>query len=141
MLIVVQCSCPSTVEHADPAAVLVEVKVVFAWPDVMVPLADERITLVALKVTPTGGTLGGGVSVALAEFCVMSAVTVEVAPGVVGFGDALVVSLIHGLPSRLAAPVPPSPFGVPVQPEPTPPGPKLQPHQLFSRLIGDSEPL
>ena len=62
----------------------------------------------ALKVTPTGGTLGGGASVAASEFRVMSAVTVEVPPGVVGFGDALVVNTIHGLASRLAAPVPPS---------------------------------
>ena len=83
---------------------------------------------VAVKLTGVGGTVFEGISVS--EFCVRSAATVDMPFCGIEFGAALTPSTGRGLAFRLAAPVPPSPFGVPLHPAPPVPGPKLQPHQL-----------
>src|SRR5689334_19553139 len=67
--------------------------------------------------TPAGTTAS--------EFFVMSAVTVEFPPGVIGLGEALMPRTIHGLKSA------PEPV---TAPQPELPGPALHPHQLFSRF-------
>src|SRR5688500_10328292 len=66
------------------------------------------------------------------ELRLMSAVTVELPPGVIEFGLADTFRTIHGLKSTDAAPAPVTwsqsgEFSVPS-------GPALQPHQLFSAL-------
>src|SRR6266567_4148482 len=61
----------------------------------------------------------------------MSAVTVELPPGAIGFGEALVPSTIQGVKS--ATPETAS--------QPALPGPALQPHQLFSSLTLATEAL
>src|ERR1700704_1964139 len=88
----------------------------------MVPPGGATLPSVAEKATPTGGTKVVSDGTALSELWVMSAVTVEVPPGVIWFGDALTPRTIHGLKSR------PAPDAVS---QPVPPGPALQPHQLF----------
>ena len=120
-----------------PAEVLAEVNVDIAWPAVIVPVGGAMVPLVAEKLTPTCGTNVGPETKTLSEFLVRSAVTVEFAPGVVGFGAAVVPSTIQGLLS--STPVFPAktsvPLVVPLHPAPVAPGPKLQPHQLFSTLM------
>src|SRR5882724_1828369 len=95
------------------------------------------VPFVALKATLTGGTKIVVEGTALSELCVISAVTVELPPGVVGLGEALVPSTIQGLES--STPVLPAntrvPLAVAPHPAPPAPGPKLQPHQLFSTSI------
>ena len=105
-----------------PAELLAEVNVDVAWPAVIVPADGAIAPLVALKDTGISGT-GPPAGVAAAELCVISAVTVESPPGVVGFGEALVPSTIHGSASTAAVPLRPIPFGADEQPAPPVPGP------------------
>src|ERR1043165_4243433 len=124
----------STVAEAVPEGVLVEVKVVVAWPEVSVPLVGETLPCVAEKPTGVAGMKPLAEVSEPSELCVKSAVTVEVPPGVIGFGEAETPRTSQGLKSVVAAPVPVT------ESQPAPPGPALQPHQLFSTSIV-SEPL
>src|ERR1043165_6064743 len=96
--------------------------------------ATTSIGAVAENATATGGTNMVSEGTTLSELWVMSAVIEEVPPGVIWFGDAVVPRMIHGFESSV--PVLPAntrvPLVVPEQPVPPAPGPKLQPHQLFS---------
>jgi hypothetical protein len=68
---------------------------------------------------------------ALAELNVTSAVMVEDSPG------SIKVRVVRDVNTRngLAATVPATPLGVPAQPAPPAPGPKLHPHQLFVAVM------
>ncbi len=125
----VQVSSLSTVAQPVPDEVLVEVKVEFAVPAVMVPVGGAIVPWVALHATGVSGIVPKLVVSARSELSVMSPVTVEVANALIGFGEALTFNTSHGLAS--AVPVMPS---QPLALIPPTPGPSLQPHQLFSAL-------
>src|SRR5205085_9488166 len=93
----------------------------------MLPFVAPKLTGIGGKKTVIEGT-------APTELCVMSAVTEVCPPGGIGLGEALILSTSQGLASSM--PVLPAntsvPLVVPLQPAPPVPGPKLQPHQVFS---------
>jgi len=116
---------PSTVDDAVASLEEVEVKVVWAWPLMIVPLVGITVPSVAENATATGGTNMVSEGTTLSELWVMSAVIDEVPPGVIWFGDAVVPRIIHGLESSV--PVLPAktrvPLVVPEQEAPPAPGP------------------
>src|SRR5215831_14353517 len=124
VMLVQTCSL-STSAQADPLLFEVDVKIVCASPAANGLLAVERLPLVLVKAASGSGNEVTPVGIALAESCVMSAVTVEVPFGLIGFGAALTFSWMRGSKS---APVPFTP------PHPVLFGPALQPHQLSLRL-------
>jgi hypothetical protein len=117
--------------QAEPVLDEVEVKVDVDRPNVNELLVGNIVPLVAVNeafgsgkvVTPGGETAF--------ELNLMSAVTVELPPGGIGFGEALTPRTIHGL---LSTPVPET------APQPVFPGPALQPHQLFSNVAANAPP-
>src|SRR4051812_39104563 len=129
MTMLVQVSSLSTIAQPVPEELLVEVKVEFATPVVMVPVGGAIVPWVALHATAVSGSVPKLVVSCVAELSVMSAVTVELSNALIGFGEALTFSTSHG--SASTVPVTPSqPAGL----IPPTPGPSLQPHQLFSAL-------
>src|SRR3954471_14002657 len=79
----------STSAQADPVDGVFEVNVEAAWPEVMVPEVGSIVPLVAPKLTATCGMKVDTDGTALAELCVMSAVTVDEPPGPIEAGEAL----------------------------------------------------
>src|SRR6185503_14000572 len=92
--IVVQVSWSSTFAHAWPFEE-VEVNVDCAWPEVIVPAGGAMLPFVAVKLTATCGTKVVTEGATLSELRVMSAVTVELSTGGIGFGEALVPRTIQ----------------------------------------------
>ena len=122
---------PVSLPASDPA-VYVEV----AWPLVSVVLVGfTLLSSVPPKVTAVPlGTVNPPVPSLL---CVRSAVSIEVAPGTIWVGSALMLSTSHGL--KVA--VEPLPLANTVS-QPVAPGPALQPHQLLIAVtvLPPSEP-
>jgi hypothetical protein len=88
----------------------------------------DIVPLVAVNAAFGNGRVATPDGTLLSELCVMSAVTVEVPPDATEAGDALTLSLIHGLKSAVPLTVS----------QPVLPGPALHPHQSFSAVTTPS---